>query len=195
MDNQKVDLANFDHIAQLSVWGRAALGRSFIEKRRCGMTGGNSIWRHLCVVQTILFAGFILYACGAKSSSQASEQMAMKVNSFDGVTMIVKDYQAQKKFYKEVLGLPVESEYSDAIFFKIGERKLGLFAKGHHKEGDESLEGAQKGISHFEFGVSSETAKQMDEKLKKAGFHAYRDNYKDADGNLFHFNVDGKVNY
>lgn len=152
-------------------------------------------WKYLLVAQTILFAGFILYACGERSASQVKENASMKINSFDGVTIIVKDYEAQKKFYKDTLGLEVESEYSDAIFFKIGERKLGLFAKGHHKEGDESLEGAAKGISHFEFGVSSETAKQLDEKLKKADFHAYRDNYKDADGNLFHFNLDGKVNY
>lgn len=153
-----------------------------------------NIWKYLLVVQSVLFAGFILYACAERPSSQASETL-MKIESFDGVTIIVKDYEAQKKFYRDILGLPVESEYSDAIFFKIGEKKLGLFAKGHHKEGDESLEGASKGISHFEFGVSSETAKELDEKLKKAGFHAYRDNYKDADGNLFHFNLDRKVNY
>lgn len=159
------------------------------------MTADKNIWRYLLAVQTVLFAGFILYACGERSASQVKENASMNISSFDGVTIIVKDYEAQKKFYKDVLGLEVESEYSDAIFFKIGERKLGLFAKGHHKEGDESLEGASKGISHFEFGVSSKTAKQLDEKLKKAGFHAYRDNYKDADGNLFHFNLDGKVDY
>ena len=63
------------------------------------------------------------------------------------------------------------------------------------QEGDASLEGASKGISHFEFGVSSETSELLSEKLKKVGFHAYRDVFKDADGNLFHFNLDGKVNY
>lgn len=153
------------------------------------------IWKYLFVVQSVLFAGFILYACVERPASLATEQKDMKINSFDGVTIIVKDYQAQKKFYKDVLGLPVESEYSDAIFFKIGDKKLSLFAKGHHKEGDESLEGASKGISHFEFGVSSETSKLFMEKLTKAGFHAYRDVFKDADGNLFHFNLNGKINY
>ncbi|MGH9945607.1 MAG: VOC family protein [Pyrinomonadaceae bacterium] len=157
--------------------------------------GKFSLWKYLFIVQAVIFGAFILYACGEKSASQVKEQQTMKINSFDGVTIIVKDYEAQKKFYRDVLGLPVESEYSDAIFFKIGDRKLSLFAKGHHKEGDASLEGASKGISHFEFGVSAETAKLLDEKLKNAGFHAYRDNYKDADGNLFHFNLDGKVNY
>ena len=152
-------------------------------------------WKYLLVVQTILFAGFIVYACGEKSASQTKEQKEMKINSFDGVTIIVKDYQAQKKFYKDVLGLKVESEYSDAIFFKVGDKKFSLFAKGHHQEGDASLEGASKGISHFEFGVSGETGELLSEKLKKAGFHAYRDVFKDADGNLFHFNLDGKVDY
>lgn len=152
-------------------------------------------WKFLFIAQSILFAGFILAACMEKPVIQAEDMENMKINSFDGVTIIVKDLAAQKKFYKDVLGLEIESEYSDAVFFKIGDRKLGLFAKGHHREGDESLEGASKGISHFEFGVSAETAKLMDEKLKNAGFHAYRDNYKDADGNLFHFNIDGVVNY
>lgn len=154
-----------------------------------------NIWKYLLVVQSVLFAGFISYACGEGPGTRASEQTVMKINSFDGVTIIVKDYEAQKKFYRDLLGLPVESEYSDAIFFKIGDKKLSLFAKGHHKEGDDSLEGATKGISHFEFGVSSETSKLFTEKLTKAGFHAYRDVFKDADGNLFHFNLDGKINY
>lgn len=153
------------------------------------------VWKYLLVLQSVFFAAFILYACGERPASRASEQKAMKVNSFDGVTIIVKDYEAQKKFYRDMLGLPVESEYSDAIFFKIGEKKLSLFAKGHHKEGDASLEGASKGVSHFEFGVSTESSKLFTEKLTKAGFHAYRDVFKDADGNLFHFNLDGKINY
>ena len=130
-----------------------------------------------------------------KNPSASETTAPMKINSFDGITIIVKDIEAQKKFYKDVLGLEVESDYGDAVFFKIGNEKLGLFAKGHHKEGDESLEGAEKGISHFEFGVSSETSEQLSKKLKAAGFHAYRDVFKDADGNLFHFNLDGKVNY
>lgn len=152
--------------------------------------------RSLLVFQTVVIGGLVLYSCSSeKHSGHVAAETAVGIDSFDGVTIIVKNYQEQKKFYKDVLSLPVESEYSDAIFFKIGNRKLGLFVKGHHKEGDTSLEGASKGISHFEFGVSAATAKRLDEKLKSSGFHAYRDNYKDADGNLFHFNIDGLVRY
>lgn len=158
-------------------------------------TGLFKTWSSLLIAQIILLAGFMLYACGENASLQTNAPKKMKINSFDGITLIVKDLKAQKRFYQDVLGLELESDYGDAAFFKIGDKKLGLFAKGHHKEGDESLEGASKGISHLEFGVSSETAEQLTKKLKAAGFHAYRDNFKDADGNLFHFNLDGKVNY
>ncbi len=154
-----------------------------------------NVWRTAFLIQAVLFGAYIVATCGYTANGSVEELAMNKINSFDGITIIVKDLAAQKRFYNEVLGLEIESEYSDAVFFKIGDRKLGLFAKGHHKEGDESLEGAAKGISHFEFGISAETAKKFDEKLKKAGFHAYRDNYRDADGNLFHFNLDGTVNY
>lgn len=154
-----------------------------------------AFWKVLASAQMIVIVALIAHSCGENGPQHVNGQNTMRINSFDGITIIVKDLKAQKDFYKDVLGLEIESEYSDAVFFKIGDRKLGLFAKGHHKEGDESLEGASKGISHFEFGVSAESAKLFDEKLKKAGFHAYRDNYKDADGNLFHFNIDGTVNY
>jgi catechol 2,3-dioxygenase-like lactoylglutathione lyase family enzyme len=151
-----------------------------------------NVWKFLFAIQTVFFAAFVFYACAEKSASEAKD---MKINSFDGITIIVKDIAAQKKFYQNVLGLELESDYGDAVFFKIGDRKLGLFAKGHHKEGDESLEGAPKGISHLEFGISVEANEQLTKKLTDAGFHAYRDVFKDADGNLFHFNLDKKVNY
>jgi catechol 2,3-dioxygenase-like lactoylglutathione lyase family enzyme len=119
----------------------------------------------------------------------------LKIKSFDGLTIIVKDIKKQRQFYEEVLGFEVESDYGDAVFFKIGNKKLGLFGKGHHKEGDKSLEGAAKGVSHFEFGIDSAAYGGIRAKLKEKGFHAYKDVFKDADGNLFHFNYDEKVNY
>lgn len=152
-------------------------------------------WKFLFVAQTFLLVAFILYACGEKTSSQTNTPKNMKIDSFDGINLIVKDIAAQKKFYRDVLGLELESDYGDAVFFKIGDRKLGLFAKGHHKEGDASLEGAPKGVSHLEFGISTDANEHLTKKLTDAGFHAYRDVFKDADGNLFHFNLDKEVKY
>lgn len=37
---------------------------------------------------------------------------------------------------------------------------------------------------------SESDLKALDQRLKDAGFHAYKENFKDADGNLFHFNVE-----
>lgn len=114
--------------------------------------------------------------------------------TFDGITIIVKNIEKQRDFYENILGLELLSDYGSAVFFKLGEgRKLGLFTLGHHSEGTASLEGASKGISHFEFGVSTEKSQEIEKRLREKGFHAYGDNYKDADGNLFHFNYDGKI--
>lgn len=154
-----------------------------------------NFWKYLFLAQTFFIAAGLFYGMLNYSKQSVSGENSMKINSFDGITIIVKDIKAQKKFYQDTLGLELESDYGDAVFFKIGSNKLGLFAKGHHKEGDESLEGASKGISHLEFGVSKETSEQLTKKLTDTGFHAYRDVFKDADGNLFHFNIDNKINY
>ena len=111
------------------------------------------------------------------------------VQSLDAVVLIVKDIEAQKRFYSEVLGLPVWGDYGDAVFFECGEQKLALFAHTHHPEGTQRLEGAAKGISHLEFGIAREHYEAMKDRLESQGYVAYRENFCDADGNLFHFNV------
>ena len=117
------------------------------------------------------------------------------INSFDGIILIVKDIKKQKDFYEKILGLPLESDYGTAVFFKLGNKKIGLFSQEHHLEGLKSLEGAKKGISHVEFGVTSKDFKKISKLLTEKGFHAYGDTYKDADGNLFYINIDGDINY
>jgi catechol 2,3-dioxygenase-like lactoylglutathione lyase family enzyme len=107
----------------------------------------------------------------------------------DAVVLIVKDLAAQRHFYADVLGLPVTGDYGDAVFFDCGNQKLALFARTHHPEGSERLDGAAKGISHLEFRVAPGNEENLRQRLTESGFHAYRDNYCDADGNLFHFNV------
>ena len=119
----------------------------------------------------------------------------MNSPKFSGVNLIVKDIEKQKTFYRDILGLSIETDYGDAVFFNMGDIKLSLFSHEHHVEGDASLEGASKDISHLEFSVGSNDLQELSEKLADQGFHAYRDNYQDADGNLFHFNPDGNITY
>ena len=113
-----------------------------------------------------------------------------EIKGLDAVILIVKDLAQQKEFYNNVLGLELEADYGDAVFFKCGKQKIALFAHSHHPEGTKSLDGAKKGISHLEFRISKSALKRMEKRLKEAGFHAYRENFKDADGNLFHFNIE-----
>jgi catechol 2,3-dioxygenase-like lactoylglutathione lyase family enzyme len=107
----------------------------------------------------------------------------------DAVALIVTDLHAQRRFYQDVLGLPLTGDYGDALFFGCGEQKLALFARSHHPEGTKRLEGAGRGISHLEFPIAPGDEERLRERLTGAGFHAYRDNFCDADGNLFHFNL------
>lgn len=112
------------------------------------------------------------------------------IQGLDAIILIVKDLAKQKEFYQNVLGLELEADYGDAVFFKCGKQKIALFSHSHHPEGTKSLEGAKKGISHIEFRIKSKDLENIEKKLRESGFHAYSNNYKDADGNLFHFNVE-----
>lgn len=107
----------------------------------------------------------------------------------DAVVLIVKDLDAQKLFYRDVLQLDVAGDYGDAVFFRCGEQKLALFARGHHPRGDERLEGASKGISHLEFRIRASDYDKVRRSLTDGGYEVHRENFEDADGNLFHFNV------
>jgi catechol 2,3-dioxygenase-like lactoylglutathione lyase family enzyme len=110
-----------------------------------------------------------------------------EIKGIHAIVLIVKDLEKQKKFYHEVLGLKILSESDEYVFFECGEQKIALFTREHHPQGTQRLEGASKGISHLEFVIPEEEKEYWDQRLKEAGFHAYRDNYEDADGNLFHF--------
>lgn len=109
------------------------------------------------------------------------------IRGLHAVVLIVKDLERQKRFYRDVLGLEVEGDYGGAVFFRVGEQKIALFSQEHHLEGTQRLEGAAKGISHLEFSIGREDEPAWDRRLKQQGSHAYRGNYEDADGNLFHF--------
>lgn len=118
-----------------------------------------------------------------------TKQLKTKIQSLDAIVLIANDFEKQRQFYKEVLGLEVIEEYSDAVFFAIGAQKLAIFAKNHHPEGTRRLDGATHGISHLEFGINKDDAKQLTEKLKAVKALADDRHFQDSDGNLFHFNI------
>lgn len=113
-----------------------------------------------------------------------------EIVGLDAVVLIVKDLGAQRHFYGEVLGLPLKGDYGDALFFGCGNQTLALFALSHHPEGTKRLEGATKGISHLEFRVHEQDYAAIRQRLTDLGYEAYRENFQDADGNLFHFNTE-----
>jgi catechol 2,3-dioxygenase-like lactoylglutathione lyase family enzyme len=106
----------------------------------------------------------------------------------DAIVLIADDFEGQCRFYEEVLGLERITHYGDAVFFRLGNQKLAIFARSHHPEGTKRLGGANHGISHLEFRIDRAEREQWLSRLKAVNAHAYEDNFADADGNLFHFN-------
>jgi catechol-2,3-dioxygenase len=117
-----------------------------------------------------------------------TKKVKSKVQSLDAVVLIANDFNKQRQFYRDVLGLEVIEEYSDAVFFAVGDQRLAIFAKSHHPEGTERLGKGTHGISHLEFGIENEDVKEITEKLKSTKAHVSGGDFEDADGNLFHFN-------
>jgi catechol 2,3-dioxygenase-like lactoylglutathione lyase family enzyme len=114
-------------------------------------------------------------------------QKGARIKGIDGVILIANDFEGQCRFYRDVLGLELVAHYGDAAFFKAGSQTLGIFAKSHHSEGTRRLGQADHGISHLEFSTDAEAEEKLTQRLMEAGAHAYKDNFADADGNLFHF--------
>ena len=111
------------------------------------------------------------------------------IQSLDAVVLIAKDFERQCEFYGNTLGLVAKASYRDAAFFGAGNQAVAIFAKSHHPEGTKRLQGAAYGLSHFEFGLRRSDQSAMFEHLNSLGAHAYGENFQDADGNLFHFNL------
>lgn len=114
--------------------------------------------------------------------------LVAEVAGLDAIILIVKDLGAQRRFYHEILGLEIEQDCEDAVFFRIGHQKLALFSKEHHPEATRRLNGADKGLSHLEFRVHKARLKALRERLRTAGSEVASGIFEDADGNLFHFN-------
>jgi catechol 2,3-dioxygenase-like lactoylglutathione lyase family enzyme len=113
----------------------------------------------------------------------------IKPESLDAVVLISDKYKEQVAFYRDILGLKLVADYGDAVSFAIGDQKLTIFARSHHPEGTKRLNGARRGISHLEFGIGKNDIDAVMQRLKEAGAEVEDDNFEDADGNLFHFNL------
>ena len=109
------------------------------------------------------------------------------IRGLHAVVLIAADYDAQVRFYSNVLNLEIRGQYDDATFFNVGDQILAIFARSHHPEGTSRLGGADHGISHLEFLVDHEDENRVEAVLEEAEARAYRDVFQDADGNLFHF--------
>lgn len=110
-----------------------------------------------------------------------------EITGIVAVILITEHFRSQYDFYSRVLGLETVTSGNDYAFFRVGGQTLGIFARGHHTEGDARLGPADHGLSHLEFSVPEERKASLIAKLDAESARAYGENFQDADGNLFHF--------
>jgi catechol 2,3-dioxygenase-like lactoylglutathione lyase family enzyme len=102
------------------------------------------------------------------------------------VVLIVPDLDAARAFYEDTLGLEVDADYGDAVFFNVGAQKLALFGPDHHPEGNARLGGADHGVSHLEFVIPATARKAFEARLRASGAPQVGGCWQDPAGFLFH---------
>ncbi len=102
---------------------------------------------------------------------------------------IAKDFERQCAFYKSTLGLALKANDGTQHSLAPGDQSLAVFARSHHPQGTKRLQGAQHGLSHLEFGLNRRDHIALFGHLNRFGAQAYGENFQDADGILFHFNL------
>lgn len=112
-----------------------------------------------------------------------------EILGIDAVILLTSQFDRQLKFYRDILAMKSMAEYSDAAFLQAGAQTVGLFGLSHHPEAAQRLRGASHGLSHLEFAIGGRNFERVRHRLDDVGARAYRDNFQDEDGNLFHFNL------
>lgn len=110
------------------------------------------------------------------------------VAAIHAVVLVAADFDGQRRFYGEVLGLEEAWGASDAVAFRVGTQLLTIFARTHDPASVRRLEGATHGLSHLEFAVHGHLGEELRARLASSRVPGtIGDNFVDADGNLFHF--------
>ncbi len=100
------------------------------------------------------------------------------IKGFSEIVLIVKDIPESKKFYKEIVGLTIESSDEDWVWFYVGgpEQKQRLaIHKGSllFEEKSPLPEGKRWGQVHFAFEVDRNNLEAALEKVRTAGIEVY----------------------
>lgn len=92
----------------------------------------------------------------------------LEISGFSHVAIRVTDFQRARRFYVEVLGLPVALEFENVVLVKIGNALMGIRGDAPVIAGD-TFDPHRVGLDHVSFAVDTvEALERMKKALDKA---------------------------
>jgi glyoxylase I family protein len=86
--------------------------------------------------------------------------MNLVVSGFSHVAIRVTDVQRSRRFYVDVLGLPVVMEAEDGVIVKIGPAFMGILGGSAQTKGDDRFNPMRVGLDHVSLVV--DTVEQLE---------------------------------
>jgi glyoxylase I family protein len=86
--------------------------------------------------------------------------MQLGVTGFSHVAIRVSDFARSRRFYVDVLGLPVLLEFEDAAVLKIGGSFMGVIGGAPETRRDDRFDPMRVGLDHVSLAV--ETVEQLE---------------------------------
>jgi catechol 2,3-dioxygenase-like lactoylglutathione lyase family enzyme len=90
--------------------------------------------------------------------------MRLEIAGFSHVAIRVTDLERARRFYVDVLGLPVALELEGVVLVKVGNALMGIRGDAPETERDDRFDPHRVGLDHVSFAV--ETVEQL-ERLKR----------------------------
>ena len=90
--------------------------------------------------------------------------MQLEIGGFSHVAIRVTDLQRARRFYVDILGLPVALELEGVVLVKVGKAFMGIRGDDPGTKRDDRFDPHRVGLDHVSFAV--ETLEQL-ERIKK----------------------------
>ena len=86
--------------------------------------------------------------------------MKLLVTGFSHVAIRVSDFARSRRFYVDVLGLPVAMDFEDAVLVKIGSALMGVLGGAPETKREGRFDPMRVGLDHVSLAV--ETVEQLE---------------------------------
>ena len=81
--------------------------------------------------------------------------MQLEIGGFSHIAIRVTDFQRARRFYVDVLGLPVALEFEGVVLVKVGNALMGIRGDAPDTKPDDHFDPHRVGLDHVSFAVET----------------------------------------